>query len=393
MNFVFFSLVINRRLLQRSEMNTFPMNRMLMEPSASGYDATDALGNMSESSAPSESTSMTKEQITQLTKSLNKIQLDNQLKNQRKELKASLTEIAEVLSTPPATPKKVQKEIVQPVPKVDENANYTVASAVAKQPLLVNLSPEPVKVIPEPAKVPVPSPPAPKKKNYNPSMRVIQSKAHAIIVHVENHQTVYVVPTDEQKEWQELIDRTNKYAREAEPLKKAPEPGHIVLAKPKIGDAFSRALIKRVRTQDEIAKAEFLEYGFTEIIKFADMKSLSEELVNTPRVVNQFTLQGIPDDMENAQDVIDFLTDLQVNRKELIVKQLEPIEKSNVGAHFRAILVDAEKFNCINEVVKGLKSIEPQQQMEIVEEIQEPQVTNRRVSVFKRTKWICVGFS
>lgn len=184
---------------------------MLMEASANGFDATDALGNISENSAPSDSVPpMTKEQIAKLTTSLNKMQIESNLKTQRMELKASLSEIGEVLTTPPVTPKKIINQNTQPIAKVDENANYTAAKVVKP----INVSPEPVKV--------VPPPPPKKKQNFNPSMRVVLSKSQVIIVHVENHQTVFVVPSLESKDWKELIDRTSKYAKEAEPLNKPP---------------------------------------------------------------------------------------------------------------------------------------------------------------------------
>lgn len=154
------------------------------------------------------------------------------------------------------------------------------------------------------------------------------------------------------------------------------------MAKPKTSDAFARALVKRVRLQDEKAQIEFLEYGFTEIARFSELKCLPEELVNAPRLVNTLTLQGIPDNMDNAQDVVDYLTILQENQTELIIKQLEPIEKSNVSAHFRATLLDAEKFSSINEMIKELNTDKTPKKMEVVENVQEPQAANRRVSFF-----------
>lgn len=350
-----------------------------MEASGNGFDATDALGNISENSAPSDSgPPMTKEQIAKLTTSLNKMQIESNLKTQRMELKASLSEIGEDMTTPPVTPKKItsQNTIVQPIAKVDENANYAAAKTVKP----INVSPEPVKVV---------QPPPPKKQqNFNPSMRVIQSKSQVIVVHVENHQTLFVIPSLESKDWKELIDRTNKYAKEAEPLKNPPEVGHIVLVKPKTSDAFSRALVKRVRTQDEKAQVEFMEYGFTEITRFSELKCLPDELVNAPRLVNMLTLQGIPDQMDNAQNVVNYLTILQENQTELIIKQLEPIEKSNVSAHFRATLLDAEKFSSINEMIKELNNEKTPKKMEVVEDIpQEPKAANRRVSFFSRIHW------
>lgn len=356
--------------MQRSEMNPnmFPINRMLMDGSTNGYDATDALGNISEHSAPSDSAPMTQEQVMKLTNSLNKMQLDGTLKNRRVELGASLSEIGEVLSTPPVTPQKVN---VQSAPKVDENGNLA-ATANAVKP--INVLPKPKQVVPQTL-----TPPK-KQKNYNPSTRVVQSKAQVVLVHVENHQTVFVVPHFEIKEWQELSERTGKYAKEAKKLKNPPELGHIVLAKPKLSETYLRGLIKRIRTQDEVAQVEFLEYGFTDIVSWNELKCLSEELVNAPRLVNKCTLQGIPADMENAQEIVNYLTNLQDSQTALIVKQMEPIEKSNVSAHFSATLINAEKFDSINETIKKLKRVEPEKKMDVTENIQEPQPSNRQVS-------------
>lgn len=351
-----------------------------MDGGVHGYDATDAHGhivdsNISESSVPSDSVPMTKEQISKLTTSLKQMQLENTLK--RSEFKASLVEVSEALQTPPVTPKKVivpqPKEIVQPVaniPKVDENANYTAPSTV-----------KPVDASPEVPKVVVP-PPSPKKpKNYNPSMRVVQSKAQVILVHVETHQTVFVVPSCSIKEWKELIDRTNEHAKVAKPLKNPPETGHIILAKPKDSDTFARALVKRTRAQDEMAKVEFIEYGFVEIVRFTEMKGLSEELVNAPRLVNMLTLQGVSDEMQKSQEAVEFLTKLQENQTELIIKQLEPIERSNLSAHFRVALLHGENFSSINETIKDLNNVDvTPKQMDIVEEPAQP--PNRRVSIF-----------
>lgn len=358
--------------------NAFPLNRMLMDGSVHGYDATDANGNIvdsniSENSAPSDSVPMTKEQITKLTTSLKQMQLENTLKNQRPEFKASLTEVNEAMHTPTVTPKTLQpKGIVQPVaniPKIDENANYTASSPV-----------KPVDASPKVAKVVVP-PPSPKKsKNFNPSMRVVQSKAQVILVHVENHHTVFVVPSCSIKEWKELVDRSNEYAKIAKPLKNPPEPGHIILAKPKGSDTFSRALVKRTRAQDKIAKVEFMEYGFVEVVRFTEIKCLSEELVNVPRLVNMLTLQSVPEEMEKSQEAVDFLTKLQENQTELIIKQLEPIEKSNVSAHFRVTLLHGESFSSINETIKDLNNVDATtNKMDIVEEPAQP--PNRRVRI------------
>lgn len=375
--------ITNSRLLQRSESNTvqFPINRMLMDLSCNAnttsFDATDAtFGNVSEHSLQGDLGQMSKEQIIKLSSQLSEMQIEAQA--------SKMTDMGEMrgMSTPPPLPKKANDavKIVARVTGVDENANHTATvqdSVQSKQ-----LSPKPPKVVtspkaavltspkaavltsPKAAVVTPPEPPKKKQQNFKPSVQAIRQTMHVLIVHVANHQTVFVIPSCMVEEWLALIVRTNQYAKEAENLQKPPEVGYIVLAKQKSNGTYSRAMIKRIKAQDEIAKVEFLEFGFTEVVNFTDLKCLSEELVNTPRLVNMITLQGVPDEMENAQEVIQFLTKYQDDRIELIVKQMDPIEKSNVSVHFRAILVDSVQFSVVNEMVKELVSIEPQQKME-----------------------------
>lgn len=326
-----------------------------MDATAS-FDATDAIGSVSEHSAQSDSPNLTREQITKLTTTLTKLQIET--KNPKIDMKSNLSGIEEVSTVPPTT-----------------SATPTKAETVAPKPTIVDdevkSAKSEVKSVAMPKQRVVLTPPPKKQKHFNPSVKSIRPQMHVTIVHVEKHNTVFVVPTEDYEKWAKLIKDVNEYASTAEDLKRTPEIGFIILAKPKICDSFSRGLITKVRSQDKIAKVEFLEYGFTDIVNFSEMKCLSENFVNECRLVNRLHLSGLADELENAPEIKQFLTNLQENRTDLIVKNLEPIEKTAVSAHFTGLLVDTEDFNTINEKVKQLVDVEQQPAVEM-EEIIEP---------------------
>lgn len=366
LNDLFFFSTFNSRLVQRSDIheNGFPAGRMLMAPE-SGFDATDAMGSVSEHSLPSDSVPLSRDQVTKLASSLNQLQIES--KHQPTNSKPSLSEIEEVLSTPPATPvKKIIPEIPAHVEAIDENANYKARSEV-KQPEPVNNHV-------------VLTPPPKKQQHFNPSVKIIQTQMKVVIVNVENSQTVHVVPSEELEKWKKFIETTKNHAKTAPILKNPPEVGYIVLAKPQIGDSFLRGLVKKIRNKDQVAKVEFMEYGFTDIVRFTDMKCLTEDLVNAPRMVNMISLKGAPNSDENAHEIKNFLTSLQENQSELIVKHLELIEKTAVCAHFNAVLVDGEKFVMINEQIKQLVAVEPAPENVEMEDIVEPSSNKKNVS-------------
>lgn len=344
--------------MQRSdahENTVYPAGRMLMDASAS-FDATDAIGSVSEHSAQSDSPNLTREQISKLTTTLNKMQID--AKNPKMDMKSNLSEIEEVLNETPTksvTPAKAETHAPKPT-IVDDEVKSTKSE---------------VRSVATPKQRMVLTPPPKKQQHFNPSVKSIRPQMHVTIVHVENHNTVFVVPTEDYKKWAELIKEVNEYTSVAENLKRAPEVGFIILAKPKICDSFSRGIITKVRTQDKIAKVEFLEYGFMDVVDFDGMKCLPENLVNACRLVNRLKLSGLADEMENASEIERFLTGLQENQTDLIVKNLEPIEKTAVSAHFTGLLVNTEDFSAINDQVKQLVEIEPQPTVEM-EEIVEP---------------------
>lgn len=333
---------------------------------AASFDATDAIGSVSEHSAQSDAPQLTREHIVKLSSSLNKMQID--AKNPKIDMKSSLSEIGEVLTPTPVPVTPAKAEAHAPKSTIDDNSS--TKSEVKS-----------VKNVATPKQRMVLTPPPKKQQHFNPSVKSIRPQMHVTVVNVEKHDTVYVVPTDDYKKWEELINEVNEYASVAENLKRPPETGFIILAKPKVSDSFARALITKIRTQDEIAKVEFLEYGLKDIIKFSEMKCLPEKLVNACRLVNQVKLSGVASEMENATEIVRFLTTLQENHTDLIVKDLEPIEKTAVSAHFAGVLVDIENFTAINEQVKQqLVEIEPQPTVEM-EEITEPKDKTKYVRI------------
>lgn len=371
----FFRLNVSR-LLQRSDGHgngaAYPNPRMIMDASAS-FDATDAIGNVSEHSAVSDIPNLTREQIAKLGQELNKMQIEP--KNPQNDLKNnSLSEIGEVQPTPIPTPVQsapAKAEAVTHAPKAVVDDNASVKSAKSE-----------VKSVASPKQRMVLTPPPKKQQNFNPSVKSIQPQMHVTIVHVAQYDTVYVVPTDDFEKWQKLIKEVNEYTKEAESLKKPPEVGYIILAKSENDDSFARGVIQKVRSDKEIAKVEFLEFGSSYTVKFSDMKCLPEKLVNECRLVNQVKLSGVASGAEHADEIKQFLTNLQEKQTDLIVKNLEPIEKTAISAHFTGVLVDAEKFTTINDEVKTLGQIEPLPSVEM-EEITE---------ALDKSKLVCIAF-
>lgn len=359
--------------MQRAEVNGngFPAGRMLMEP---GFDATDAIGSVSERSTRSDST-LSRGKIAKLTTTMDKMQIEPKV--EKSDNKSSLTEIREVPSTSPAIS---VKNVRQPtVEKVDENANYCAQNEVKKAE--------------KPKSHVVLTPPPKKQKHFNPSVKCIQNQMKVVIVHVEDSQTIYVIPHNELDYWKRFIDSTNKYAEIAKNLEKPPENGFIILAKPKNCDSYSRGLVKKIRSQDRIAKVEFLEHGFTDVVKFSDMKCASEELVNTPRLVNQLSLKGPPNDPKNCNAIVQFLQSLQESEAELIVKNLELIEKTSVCAHFNGILVETEKFTVINDRIKHLVTEDappPNIEMEDISEPKDLSDQKKKVSIRRKKSIVAI---
>lgn len=347
---------------------------MLMGAPASvnGFDSIDATASVSEHSG-GDSGPMTQEQIAKLTKKLQKIQLEQApTKEQTVESKSNLTGIEEVLSTPPITPEKKRNNDIQ----IEQMSNASKVNEKACSLVSTDNS-VPVKMPSAPVRL---TPPPKKTKNYKPWVQQIQAKIHVILVNIEDHQNVFVIPSREIKQWETLIRRIEEYAQSAEPLQKPPQIGYIVLAKPKSSDTFSRAWIKKINSTNQVAKVEFLEYGCTDIVKFDEMKCLSEELVNVPRLVNAVTLKGVPDTMPNADKIIKYLTNLQENRIELVVQQFDLIEKSELTVHCSATLVTTDKFLPISEEIMQLSSVEMDQDEQVPAEITAQAQTNRRVS-------------
>lgn len=195
----------------------------------------------------------------------------------------------------------------------------------------------------QPEELLVLSPPEKKQPVYKPSTIVIQPQMKVNIVHVKNFNTVFVVPCSEIENWQRTIEEANNYASEAEPLKKAPEIGFIILAKYEQRDEYGRCIVVKNHPSKPIARVEFLEHGAIKEIDFKDLKCLPEEFVNLPRLVNMVKLTETEVETNNAHEIVRFMTDLQESRAEFIVSDLEPIQIGATFAHFHAKLTDGSQ--------------------------------------------------
>lgn len=313
--------------MKRNEIcaNVFPINRMLMDANAD-YDATDAVGSISEHSAAGEKTPINHAQMTELSRKLKTMEMNPSL--------TGITEVSSVSSTTTKVPKPEETR------NVDENANFTMAAKEPARPKMLLV------------------PPPKQTHNYSPSVQAIQPKSNVFIVHVEDHRNVFVIAASDIDKWTQLVERAGRQAATASCLQKSPEMGFIVLAKPENSELYSRACVKNVHNAKMLAKLEFIEYGFVEIVKFGEIKCLSEEMVNAPRLSNKLTLHDIAEYHEKAPDIMKYLVSMQEKRTECIVKEMTLIEKSTTQIHFNASLVHGEKFALISEIIKSLTAPE-----------------------------------
>lgn len=109
-------------------------------------------------------------------------------------------------------------------------------------------------------------------KNQTPSTVCIDNKSPVFITHVQDHRTVFVHPENEKAKWLELIEAIKQYGKNAGHLNTIPCVGDIVLAFSQNYDSFARAAIKKKRSTEQIVMVDFLDYGFTEVVKIADGK-------------------------------------------------------------------------------------------------------------------------
>lgn len=109
-------------------------------------------------------------------------------------------------------------------------------------------------------------------KNQTPSTVSIGNKSQVFITHVQDHRTMFVHPENQKTKWLELIEAIKEYAKSASHLNTEPCVGDIVLVFSQNCDSFARAAIKKKRSIGQIFMVDFLDYGFTEIVKQADGK-------------------------------------------------------------------------------------------------------------------------
>lgn len=106
--------------------------------------------------------------------------------------------------------------------------------------------------------------------NQAPSTVSIGNKSQVFITHVQDHRTVFVHPENQKIKWLELIEAIKQYAKSASHWNTEPCVGDIVLVFSQNCDSFARAAIKKKRSIGQIFMVDFLDYGFTEIVKQSD---------------------------------------------------------------------------------------------------------------------------
>lgn len=100
------------------------------------------------------------------------------------------------------------------------------------------------------------------KEVFEPSAVALTSSARVFITYVEDHCNIYVHPDAKKILWQEFNERLNRSWEGAAFLSKTPEIGYIVMARSENSDTFARARILKIRSKDNVAKAEFLVFHY-----------------------------------------------------------------------------------------------------------------------------------
>lgn len=202
-----------------------------------------------------------------------------------------------------------------------------------------------------------------KKPIQSPNTVAIGNKSRVFITHVLDARTVFVHPEEKKKDWLEIMEVVQKFAKDSEYLIEI-EVGDIVLIHSESSDSYGRALIKKKRSSDKKIMVEFLDYGFTEIVEQSAAKSISNILANEPRYVNKMTLKGVPEELDNIEKIMKYLKTFQENQTSFVAKEVELIEKTNLCAHITGELYETENFTFINQEIKNLnknttKKVEP----------------------------------
>lgn len=209
-----------------------------------GYDATDMANrdNVSELNA--------RKPIAEVTRAFSKMKMENLPKMEHKpiNMQADLIKIEKVLAAPAsATPAHstngIEKSLIKGIELDDQS------SLILRKQSNHSIT-----------------------KNQTPSTVTIVNKSQVFITHVHDHRTVFVYPENQKVKWLVLIEAIKKYAKSASHFNAEPCVGDIVLVFSQICHSFARAAIKRKRSIEKIFMVDFLDYGFTEIVKQADGK-------------------------------------------------------------------------------------------------------------------------
>lgn len=246
--------LIFSRLIPRSGMRLLSMPASLSEHL--GYDATDMANRDNVSGLNA------RKPIAEVTTAFSKMKMVPKIEHKTINMQADLINIEKVLAAPSSiTPIHSKNGIAK-------SSNKGIGSDDQSSLILRKKSTNSIIT------------------NQSPSTVSIGNKAQVFITHVQDHRTVFVHPEKLKAKWLELIEALKQYAKTASHFFKEPCVDDIVLVFSQNCDSFARAVIKKKRSSEQIFMVDFLDYGFTEIVKQADGKFNSFLFANMNIFIN-----------------------------------------------------------------------------------------------------------
>lgn len=149
----------------------------------------------------------------------------------------------------------------------------------------------------------------------DPEAMLLPPGSAVIVVYVKDHNTVYVRQATVSHQYKQLIQKANDAGDIAERLTSRPSVGDIVLASSKLHSKYGRACIKRI--EGRTAHVHFLEFGCVETVHASNIKAIPNTLRRLPCLLNEISLAGVPEVSMNADKMIDYLLNLNNDRKPL----------------------------------------------------------------------------
>lgn len=116
-----------------------------------------------------------------------------------------------------------------------------------------------------------------------------------------------------------------------------------------IETSYGRAVIQSV--QGDLVNVEFLDFGTTETVSDAKLKTLSIELANRPRTVNKLTLSDVPSVVRNPEKAIGYLENFMKKEISMIATQLKTVEQSDISVQLSGNISDSVNCSSVNEQI------------------------------------------